>query len=313
MVRQLKGDRLFFPPSLDVKYTLTAMKRLARYPSVLPSLLGGADALNRLLVDLYARNPVTLVHTHGFDIGLDPKDMGVSPSIAVLGWHEMKTTELFIKLIGKGSTVVDVGANIGFFTLLAARLVGEKGIVLSFEPEPASFSLLTKSVERNNFDNVKLFQRCISNLDGQRQLHLSVTHNKGLHSIATDLGGPSIPVQSVRLDTVASGLRIGSIDLLKIDVEGAEPEVLEGAERLLSESRVRNIIMEWDHPETWARRNDILEMIFSRFDVYEFARSFPFLPGRKLESGSTGLFASSVGANLYLRRRPYSSEDWSRR
>jgi len=300
----LKGNRVFFPPNLDLKYALIAIKRLAPHPSAFASLLGGADALNRLLADLYARNPVTLVHTHGFDICLDPSDMGVSPSIGVLGWHEMKTTELFIKLTGPGSTVVDIGANIGFFTLLAAKLVGRKGVVLSFEPEPTSFSLLTESVERNNFDNVRLYQKCISNVDGQQLLHLSVTPNKGLHSIARDPGGPSIQVPSARLDTLASSLGIGSIDLLKIDVEGAEPEVLEGAGRLLSESRVRNIIMEWEHPEGWARRNDILEMIFSRFDVYEFVRSLPFLPAKKLASYSTGLLESGVGTNLYLRQRP---------
>jgi FkbM family methyltransferase len=304
LVKKLKKDRLFFPPSLDLKYTLTAMKRLARYPSVLPSLLGGADALNRLLVDLYARNPVTVVHTHGFDVCLDPNDMGVSPSIAVLGWHEMKTTELFIKLVGRGSTVIDVGANVGFFTLLAAKLVGKKGYVLSFEPEPTSFSLLAQSVKRNGFGNVEMFEKCVSNVDGQQTLHLSVTRNKGLHSIARDLGGDSISVQSARLDTVVNAHGIGSIDLLKIDAEGAEPEVLEGAERLLSRSSVRNIIMEWEHPESWARRSDILEMIFSRFDVFEFVRSLPFLPARKLAPDSTSLFAQGAGTNLYLRRRP---------
>jgi FkbM family methyltransferase len=216
----------------------------------------------------------------------------------------MKTTELFINLIRNGSTVIDVGANIGFFTLLAAKLVGDKGLVLSFEPEPTAFSLLTQSVERNGFSNVRLFQKCISSVDGQEQLHLSVTRNKGLHSIARDLGGPSLVVESARLDTIASTLGIGSIDLLKIDVEGAEPEVLEGAVGLISGSRVRNIIMEWEHPETWARRNDILEMIFSRFDVYEFVRSLPFVPARRLASDSTSLFNRNVGTNLFLQRHP---------
>jgi FkbM family methyltransferase len=302
----LKGDTIFFPPSLDIKYTLAAAKRLARHPSAFASFFGGTDALNKLLVDLYSKNPVQCVRTHGFDILLDPNDLGVSPSIGVLGWHEMKTTELFIKLVGLGSTVIDVGANIGYFTLLAAKLVGNNGIVISFEPEPTSFSLLTKSVGMNNFDNVTLAQKCISNIDGQQLLHLSPNHNKGLHSIARDLGGSSILVPSARLDTIANTFGIGSIDLLKIDVEGAEPEVLEGAERLLSETRVRNIIMEWEHPETWVQHNDILERIFAGFDVYEFVRSLPFLPARKLASGSTSLFAKSVGTNLYLRRRAHT-------
>jgi FkbM family methyltransferase len=246
------------------------------------------------------------VHTHGFDIYLDPSDLGVSPSIGVLGWHEMKTTELFIKLIRRGSTVVDVGANIGFFTLLSAELVGERGTVLSFEPEPTSFSLLNQSIKRNNFDNVRLFQKCISNVDGQQLLYLSATHNKGLHSIARDLGGPSILVESARLDTIASTLGVGSIDLLKIDVEGAEPAVLQGAMCLLSESRVRNIVMEWEHPETWARYDDILDMVFAKFDVYEFIRSLPFLPARRLASKSRSLFVKGVGTNLYLTQRPQS-------
>ena len=296
------NNDLRVPFSLDLKYTLMAARRLAQHPSTFPSLLGRADALNKLLMELYAKNPVALVHTHGFDIFLDRADMGISPSIGVLGWYELKTTELFIKLVESGSTVIDVGANVGFFTLLAAKLAGKKGVVLSFEPDPTSFSLVSKSVQRNNFRNVRLFQTCISDTDGQQILYLSVTHHRGLHSISRDLGGPRITVPSARLDTVADSLDIDEIDLLKIDVEGAEPEVLDGATRLLSEHRVRNIIMEWEHPEVWARRKDIFDMVFQRFDVYRFARSLPFLSSRRLDSHSASPFSTSVGTNVYLRR-----------
>jgi FkbM family methyltransferase len=296
------NNDLRVPLSLDLKYTLRAAGRLARYPASLRSLLGGADALNKLLMDLYARNPVALVHTHGFDIFLDPADLGFSPSIGVLGFYELKTTELFIKLVEGGSTVIDVGANVGFFTLLAAKLAGKEGVVLSFEPDPTSFALLSKSVQRNNFGNVRLFQKCISDVDGEQILYLSVTHHKGMHSISRNLGGRRINVKSARLDTVADSLNIGEIDLLKIDVEGAEPEVLDGATRLLSEHRVRNIIMEWEHPEVWARRKDIFDMVFQRFDVYRFARSIPFLSPRRLDSHSASPFSTSVGTNVYLRR-----------
>src|SRR2546428_8119148 len=108
-------------------------------------------------MELYARNPVALVHTHGFDIFLDPADMGISPSIGVLGWYELKTTELFIKLVENGSTVVDVGANVGFFTLLAAKLAGKAGVALSFEPDPTTFPLLSKSPKPKNFWNFRPF------------------------------------------------------------------------------------------------------------------------------------------------------------
>src|SRR3989441_11984178 len=104
-----------------------AARRLARHPSTFSSFLGRADALNKLLMELYARNPVALVHTHGFDIFLDPADMRISPSIGVLGWYGLTTTELFIKLVDNGSTAVDVGANVGSLTLRAARLARTAG------------------------------------------------------------------------------------------------------------------------------------------------------------------------------------------
>lgn len=259
--------------------------------------------MDKLLQDEYSRNPVGLRRTHGFDIYLDTSDLGISPSIGILGWYELRTTELFVKMIKTGWTVMDVGANVGFFTLLAARLAGEEGRIISFEPDPTSFTLLSKSLERNHFGNVRLFQRAISGTDGERSLQLSATHHKGLHSIERDLGGERITVQSSRLDTIALKMGIGSIDLLKIDVEGAEPEVLEGAGELLAKGTIRNIIMEWEHPEIWAEHKDVLRKIFSAFDAYRFARSIPFLPSRRLNGDAESLFDSRLGTNLYLRRR----------
>ncbi len=289
--------------SLDLKYSLMAARQLARHPSLFTKLLGGIESMDTLLQDEYAKYPVVLRRTHDFDIYLDPSDKGISPSIGVLGWYELRTTELFIKLVKPGSTVIDVGSNVGFFTLLAARLAHENGRVLSFEPEPTCFSLLSKSIERNRFANVRAFQQCVSNQDGQKTLYLSVTKHRGLHSTVKDLGGDKIVVESTCLDTIAEMLGLDQVDLLKIDVEGAEPEVLEGAGRLLVEGRIRNIIMEWEHPEIWAEHKDILHKILSVFDAYRFARSIPFLPSKKLDGDAGSFFNSRLGTNLYLRRR----------
>ena len=259
--------------------------------------------MDKMLQDQYTRHPVELRRTHGFDIYLDPSDLGISPSIGVLGWYEMRTTELFVKLVRPGSTVIDVGANVGFFTLLAARLAGNDGRVVSFEPEPTSFSLLSKSIKRNRFANVQAFQQCVSNRDGLATLHLSPGHHKGLHSTMRDLGGGKIVVESTKLDTVASRIGLAHVDLLKIDAEGAEPQVLEGAEELLTRSKVKTIIMEWEHPEIWADHDPIVGMILSRFDAYRFARSMPFIPPKKLTTNSRSFFEGGLGTNLYLRQR----------
>lgn len=291
------------PLSLDVKFVILTARQLVRHHASPTVFFRGPDGLNGLLTRLYAENPVGLVHTFDFDILLDPNDMGVSPSIAVLGWHELRTTEFFLDLLHEGSTVIDVGANVGYFTLLAAKLVGDSGTVLAFEPEPTCFSLLSRSVQKNGFRNVKPFPQCVSDIDGEQTLHLSVTRNKGLHSISRDLGGQTIRVPSTRLDTIGKAQGLRSVDLLKIDAEGAEPEVLKGAAHLLESGKVRNVIMEWEHPESWAGHEDLIDMIFSKFDLYRFSRSLPFVPAKRLVSGATGLFDGKFGANVYLQSR----------
>lgn len=261
--------------------------------------------MDEILQETYLKNPITVKRTHGFEICLNPEDLGISPSIGVLGWYELRTTELFVEVLREGYTVVDVGANIGFFTLLAARIVGKSGTVLSFEPEPTSFSLLSKSVERNNFSNVRLFQKCVSDVVGNRTLYLSATRHKGMHSLIRDSGGASITVPATRLDAEISSLDIDRIDLLKIDVEGAEPEVIAGAARLLSEDRIRNMILEWEHPEIWSQHEGLVRRLLSSFNVYEVARSLPFLPMRRVRENMSlsSLFRNHLGRNLYLQLR----------
>src|SRR5205814_8363177 len=130
------------------------------------------------------------------------------------------------------------------FTYLSAKILWTKDLVVSFEPEHTSFSLLARSLSRNNFSNVMLIPKSLSDIEGERTLYLSATDHKGMHSIVYDSGGPNISVPSVKLDTEAARLGLDHIDLLKIDAEGAEPEILAGAVDLLSERRVSNLIFD---------------------------------------------------------------------
>lgn len=290
---------------LELKYVSKTLGILLRHPFTIPRALGGLGAIDEILQDVYLRDPVTVKHTYGFDIYLNPEDLGISPSIGVLGLYELRTTELFLQLLHRGSTVVDVGANVGFFTLLAAKLVGNEGNIVSFEPEPTSFSLLSESVQRNNFSNVKLVRKCASDTDGEKTLYLSSSAHKGMHSITRDSGGASVTVPSARLDTELSQLGIDHIDLLKVDVEGAEPEVLKGAHRLLSQGRIENMIVEWEHPKIWSRHEELVRYLLTNFDAYELARSLPFIPVRQLkeDAPTSSLFRNRFGTNLYLRLR----------
>src|SRR2546428_2363559 len=306
------GDefRLSWAVNLNLKHSLRVMQLLLRFPSTIPRLIEGLwwsriahrrvlgleSYIGRRVVDTYVNNPVHAKRIHGFEIFLNPHAEYISPLIAVAGIWELATTDLFIELLRKGGRVVDVGANVGWFTLLAASRVGQDGTVLSFEPAPANFSLLAKSVERNKFRNVRLFNEIVSDIDGTRTLYLARrAQETGLHSIVRSHGGEELAISSVRLDTMARSLGNHRIDVLKVDVEGAEPEVLLGAEGLISQRKIRNMVLEWN-PEVWPRNRRLLDELLSLYEFYRIRRLSPFVL-QKLKDGS---FPSSQ-ANIYLK------------
>jgi len=110
-------------------------------------------------------------------------------NISIEGVWEESSTKIFKNSINEGDIVVDVGASIGYFTLLAAKLVGNKGKVFAFEPGPENFKILKKNVEVNKYDNVILEQKSVSDINGK--INLNFTDHIGFHS--TDFS-PDDPV-----------------------------------------------------------------------------------------------------------------------
>jgi FkbM family methyltransferase len=127
--------------------------------------------------------------------------------------------------------VLDVGANIGFYTMLAAAAVGPTGSVTAFEPGPASIELLAASVATNGFCNVTLFPCAVAATDGPCGLVLDDSNGK---IVARGVAGAT-PVQAVSLDRLLGPGH--PVDLLKIDIEGAEGLALAGMEGLLAARR----------------------------------------------------------------------------
>lgn len=288
----------------NLSYYSEAIKLLARYPGALSKSLSGVSGIERY-IDLklhedYRRSPQEVAHVRGFDICLNPKDEYISSYISIAKSYELTTSAIFTSLVRRGSTIFDVGANVGWFTLLAARLSGPTGRVVSFEPEPTNFGLLTKSLELNHFGNVKLLQEAASDFDGKLTLYLTTAANMpGSHSTIRDFGMGSISIDATRLDRVASDLGIDTIQLLKIDVEGAEAKVLLGARSLLDGHKIQNIILEWN-PEAWASVPDFIQRIFREFEVYEIG---PPKPSPLKEVKADDL--PTERPNLYLRLRAH--------
>ena len=137
-------------------YIGKATNTFLRYPSAIPKLLGGStkaiDHMDILRKKKWLKNKITNKHLYDFSIELNANDItGVVPGIAVDGLYELGQTEVLRKILKKNMVFIDVGANIGWYTLLSSRIIGNQGVVVSFEPEPNNFALLMKSKEANGF------------------------------------------------------------------------------------------------------------------------------------------------------------------
>jgi precorrin-6B methylase 2 len=143
----------------------------------------------------------------------------VGTGILVNGFHETHTVRVVERVLKTGMTFIDVGANVGQYTLLASGLVGSRGSVHSFEPEPRAFRILEENVSLNRLTNVSLTQCAVA--------------------------AASEPAQSVprlSLDDYVRDRQIDRVDLIKIDIDGGELDVLQGARRLLSSTHPQLIV-----------------------------------------------------------------------
>ena len=187
--------------------------------------------------------------------------------------HEKTTTELFNKVVKEGDVVADIGANIGYFTLLSAKIVGKNGKVYSFEPEPRNFGFLKKNIELNDYTWVTANQKAVAEEPGTVKLYLC-PYDTGHHTI-NQYGGIKaykpefidnkkdfVEVEKVALDAFFEGVK-QPIDVIKMDVEGAELLALSGMYRIIRESEDLKMFVEFfpllikemgDSPEEFIRR-----------------------------------------------------------
>lgn len=154
------------------------------------------------------------------------------------GECETQIQNILAERLRPGMVFYDLGANIGMFSILAARLVGQAGRVISFEPDPETAARLRRNIVRNGFQNVTVIQAGVGSTTGTRTFSvadaLSPDHGVGKFA-AEDLGGEKILVNCISLDDFVDD--IDAPDAIKCDVEGAEVEVIRGAKKILQKKR----------------------------------------------------------------------------
>lgn len=127
--------------------------------------------------------------------------------------------------VRKTDTIVDIGANIGSFSVWAARQA-TKGVVYAFEPDEHNFALLQTNVERNGCHNIKLYHQAVSDQDGSISFYQQSQENNVNHTMYPDKFATKVDVASITLETFMKRSGISKINLLKIDAEGAEYPIL---------------------------------------------------------------------------------------
>jgi len=223
----------------------------------------------KLFHSVYKKDEILEVPYLGCIFKIPARDMTILPSL-INNDYERYVLDLYKQILKPGMTVVDIGANIGIFSILGAKVVGTTGTIICFEPEPGNFELLKENILINNVVNVRPENLAVG--AEKAVLKLQIERNSiGTHSILNraDKGiEREVSVNVVSIDDYVKRLK-HPIDVMKIDVEGYEPYVLMGGRCVIE--KVQYLFFEYIKSDIEAsiRIDDFLDLL----------SSFPFIYG----------------------------------
>jgi len=226
---------------------------LYRYLHKIPGfrfVAGKGQRLYDYLYDIIKPKGIIIVSAEDNRMYVDTRDKGMVPLLLLNGTIEPYSVELFKQRIREGMNIVDIGANIGYFSLIAARLTGKGGRVYAFEPQPDSYNLLRENIQLNGYTNIIPIQKAVSDKTGKIKLWYDnvnfASPSFSKDNVAYFQEKKCVEnccfceVEIVTLDEYINQ----PVDILKIDAEGAEGLIINGARRLMRNDRL-TIIMEF--------------------------------------------------------------------
>lgn len=163
-------------------------------------------------------------------------DEHVQQNIFFHNYYERNETRYWKKMAANCKTVLDIGGNVGYYSLLASPLVGNDGRVFMFEPVSINLERAKKNIGLSGFTNVDCIKKAVSNQPGAIRIRIAENDNLGMSGMAESINndGQDEEVEGITLDQFAKDNQLDCVDLIKVDVEGAEPLVLQGGRELLS-------------------------------------------------------------------------------
>ena len=210
------------------------------------------------------------------------------------GMMGKEEAELLKKLVRPGMRILDVGANLGLYTLLLSHLTGETGSVFAFEPEPNLFSTLCENLEGNGVGNVTPFQCAAGDANG-RATFQRATFNSGDNRLgAGKSSGQTIEVEVARLDEMVP---VQTVDFIKLDVQGHELAALNGMQHLLASSPDLRVLFEF-WPAGLRAANASPESLFKFFHDRDFV-IYELEGGQPRQLDTPTALAEKLGAKGY--------------
>jgi FkbM family methyltransferase len=193
----------------------------------------------RLLRFRTLESPRPMTWFEGLEVLVAPGEQ-ISQSVYMSGQYEPSTTSVLRALLHEGDTFVDVGANVGLFTMLASRWVGQTGRVVALEPSRRESARLRDHVTHNSLRNVDMLEVAASDRCGTAVLHVADIGHGGLNTLgdhfmySTVVEAYTEVVAMMSIDELVKRQGISSVDVIKIDVEGGEHDVVMGARNTIT-------------------------------------------------------------------------------
>ncbi len=243
------------------------------------------------------------IEAHGNTYALKASDQGITPMLLKQNDYEAEEIQLVKRMIKPGMTVVDIGANIGYYTVIFSKLVGKEGQVFAFEPEPENLDYLHENIAGNHCTNVEVAPIALADKKGQIDFFVPECTRSTSSMVASNLiyekGANKISVATESLDEYLSGKHAPQVDFIKIDVQGAESIVFSGAQKVLSQDHL-SLMMEF-----WP-----FGMKEAGTDIQEYLRMFERHGFSFYETRNTERLLEPITVDELLNVRTFGKRDY---
>lgn len=212
-------------------------------------------------------------------------DCGPGLYLASTATFEPFETQVFAALVKTGDTIIDIGAHVGYYSLIGARLTGKQGQVVAFEASPANAKLLKKNRSANKLKNITVEEQAVADSNGTVTFYIN-NSSSGDNSLVASENTKAVTVQAVKLDTYCNQKKLKP-NIIKIDVEGAENQVLAGMQHVLKQPQLRALFVEITLPANAQRSSAVATLQKAGFSIKlldEHAGTIvPYSPAKLLE------------------------------